>query len=84
MQETSQIAYEKINREGIKNIHYTEILSTLKVYGDLTSFGISRNSTLTYHQTARRMGELKEKNLIKEVCKFRDSDGSIRMKYRLV
>ena len=80
---TSELAYKKFLAEKTDSEHYREILNTLIKYPYLSNWGISSNSSLTYHQVARRTGELRNKGLIKEVGRVKDADGSLRIQYAL-
>ena len=79
--ETSQLANIKVDKKQ----HRQEILSVLNTKDTpLTSYGISRLCSLSYHQVNRRMKELRDGEQVEVVCKLVDKDGSTRGAYKLI
>jgi len=78
---TSQLANIKVDKKQ----HRQKILSVLKTKDNpLTAYGISRLSSLSYHQVNRRMKELRDSEQVKISGKIKDLDGAIRAAYVIV
>ena len=84
MQLTSELARQDFLAKGKDKKHHQEIIKILGLNKYLSSWGISRQSNLTYHQAARRLKELQQKGIIEISHKGRDMDGSLRNQYKLV